>query len=205
MKKIFLLGLSLLTLGLFNSCSKENESGIADDTPLSVREVKVTSFEPIQGKPGTLLTIQGEDFSTTKGVHVVKIGGIRATVLSLAEKTLTVRVPEEVNSGKISVTIANSTGVSEDTFTVIKSPKTVKIGNFEPKSGKPGTTVVIDGWNFGSTKEANGVKFGEVSAEVKVVSENRIKAKVPEGATTDKITVYANGSSYTTQEAFVVE
>lgn len=79
------------------------------------------------------------------------------------------------------------------------------ITNFTPPSGKVGTSVTINGKNFGNTKTNNTVKFGNVVAEITTVSTTKLVVTVPVGATTGKISVTANGDTATSSSTFTVE
>jgi hypothetical protein len=76
------------------------------------------------------------------------------------------------------------------------------VGSFTPTSGITGSTVTINGTNFapGAT-----VKFGTVaSASVTFVSGTQIKAVVPNGAVTAKISVTTPAGTATSASNFTV-
>src|SRR5690606_15961663 len=60
---------------------------------------------------------------------------------------------------------------------------------FSPESGKAGDVITIEGVNFSAAVSGNVVKFNNTTAEVTEASATIIKAKVPAGATSGKITV----------------
>ncbi len=72
-----------------------------------------------------------------------------------------------------------------------------KISSFSPTSGPVGTEIFIMGQNFGSTAAANTVKIGNTAATIATASTTELFIIVPEGATTGKISVTANGKTDT--------
>ncbi|WP_190810528.1 IPT/TIG domain-containing protein [Flagellimonas sp. S3867] len=70
-----------------------------------------------------------------------------------------------------------------------------KINSFSPTSGPVGTNIWITGQNFGATPAANVVKIGETTATITSAKATEIFVTVPEGATTGKISVIANGKT----------
>jgi hypothetical protein len=67
------------------------------------------------------------------------------------------------------------------------------ITGFSPSSGQFGDTVIITGKRFSATASDNIVKFNGTTAVVSSGTSTQIVAIVPEGATTGRITVRANG------------
>ncbi len=81
-------------------------------------------------------------------------------------------------------------------FTSCKDEETISapvISSFSPESGTTGTTVIITGSNFSTTLADNVVKFNEAVATVSAASATSLTVTVPDGATTGKITITANG------------
>src|SRR5207244_3003224 len=91
------------------------------------------------------------------------------------------------------------TGTSAADFIVIKPPT---ITSFTPTSAVVGTVVTISGTNLNSVTD---VKFNGTSAVVlTVVSAGSIKATVPMGATTGKISVTNRADTATSTAVFKV-
>lgn len=82
--------------------------------------------------------------------------------------------------------------------------KTATIKGFNPTSGPVGTSVTINGTNFGATEAGNTVKFGAVAATVNSASASSLKVTVPEGAQTATISVTVDGKTATSADAFTV-
>ena len=95
---------------------------IGDDTKnsmgeFSVRQVKITSIIPTEVEPGSLLTIEGENFGNTAGsrdpntmfgVNRVMINGVKAQVRKWRPNKLEVMVPTNSVSGDLVVQLASS-------------------------------------------------------------------------------------------------
>ena len=95
--------------------------------------VTVYSFDPTGGLPGDRVEVFGVGFSSTASENVVSIGGVQATVVSVAACTLVIEVPAGDVSGPIAVTTPLGTGVSSQKFnpasvTIAPTPPAILIG-----------------------------------------------------------------------------
>ncbi len=88
--------------------------GCPDATP--VPPPSVDSFSPIQGAPGTPVTIQGSNLGGQ--FAVVRFHGTMADPPTGDDTTLMVTVPNGATTGRITVTTARGTGISPTDFTV---------------------------------------------------------------------------------------
>ncbi|MFN3138252.1 MAG: BspA family leucine-rich repeat surface protein [Allomuricauda sp.] len=78
------------------------------------------------------------------------------------------------------------------------------IANFTPESGPVGTEITITGTNFSTTVASNTVKIGSATATVTAATATQLKATVPTGATTAKVTVTVGGNTATSTKDFTV-
>lgn len=116
---IFLIGIALV------SCGEED----TDPKPPTV-----ASFTPAYGLPGSLLTINGTNFSKTASDISVKINGVESTISSATKTQLKVVVPEAA-TGKVSVTVKGKETTSVVDFEVLKDfPRNGLVG-FYPFDG----------------------------------------------------------------------
>jgi len=131
------------------------------------------------------VTITGANFT---GASAVRFNGLGASSFTVDSPTrITVLVPYNATTGRISVTTSAGTGTSSDVFTV-----TPRITSFTPISGPPGTVVTVNGLNFAPVTD---VKFNTTSAAAfTIVSASKITATVPSGATSGWIWVYVGFS-----------
>lgn len=176
----FMLAL-VSSLGLY-SCKR--------DAPKDATMV-LQSFNPEQGSEGGVITLTGRNFSSSKEKNIVKFNGVEAIVSEASGDgtSLTVIVPENATTGKISVKTGDQEVVSAKEFTV--NPLAPAITGFTPDHGPAGTVVVITGKNFVSPAK---VIFGELEGvDVVVVSKTRIEVKAPADLLNGKITVECNG------------
>ena len=83
----------------------------------------ITDFKPQKGKPGTKVTITGENFSPTKSRNIVAFAGTVAKVVSANKKgtEIKAKVPKQAQTGYITVTVDGNTAESKEQFTVTTS------------------------------------------------------------------------------------
>ncbi|MEI9921916.1 MAG: IPT/TIG domain-containing protein [Bacteroidota bacterium] len=125
-------------------------NGVGTATTVSNFEVlaapTITSFAPTSGIIGAQVTITGTNLQYNP---VVKFGSVTATVSSINPTQLIVVIPAGATDGKISVTTdGTATAVSSATnFDVTTAPV---ITSLSPLFGPAGTTVAINGTDFGN-------------------------------------------------------
>ena len=90
------------------------------------------------------------------------------------------------NYGSNTVSVLRNT-ISEN----VTMPPT--IGSFTPTSGPVGTTVTITGSNFSTNGGDNIVRFGDMQADLSGATSTQLTVTVPNGATTNPISVTVNG------------
>lgn len=171
--KAFILTTSLAFM--MSSCSDDAE------TPLAT----ITEFSPSTGIVGETVIVTGTNFSTTPAENIVTFNGATALVTEATSTQLTLTVPTEATSGKISVTTKGITAISTADFTV-PNPT---IAGFNPAIAGTGVPVTITGSNFSSTAENNIVKINALPAIVTSASPTQLIAVVPAGTSTGLITV----------------
>lgn len=78
----------------------------------------ITSFSPTSGEIGTNVTITGTDFSKLITNNKVSFNGVEATVSSATNNSLSVIVPTDATTGKISIRIGCNIVSSTEDFTI---------------------------------------------------------------------------------------
>jgi hypothetical protein len=151
------------------------------------------SFSPGIGKPGTNVTITGQNFMGTIGVS---FNGTPASFNSVTSTQLVAVVPGNAMSGPITVTTTNGSATSAAIFYIPPS-----INNFNPTNGVPGTVVTIGGANF---TNATDVSFNGASAAFTVVNNTTITATIPAGASSGLISVTTPGGTASTVPTFYI-
>lgn len=169
----------------------------ASFTPLNT---SITSFSPESGVAGTAVTISGTNFGATASENTVEFNGVEAEVTAATATSLTVTVPAEATSGKITVTILGKSTASVKDFTVSQPEIT---GTF-PGIAAEGISVTISGANFSPVAEYNIVEFNGVEATVTSVSETELTVLVPAGATTGPLSVKVGSHTTATENDFEI-
>lgn len=156
----------------------------------------ISGFSPTNGNVGTLVTIEGVQFT---GVTAVRFNGIAAPgFYVMADTRIQVNVPAGATTGPISVERAGvGTNVTSAFFYL---PPVVQ--GFQPTNGRPGTWVTLFGQNL---RGATAVHFGGIPAAFDPPQTNTIlRAIVPAGAMTGPIRVTTPGGVYLSTSNFVV-
>ncbi|MBI5524917.1 MAG: IPT/TIG domain-containing protein [Deltaproteobacteria bacterium] len=161
----------------------------------------ISDFSPASGPPGTLVSITGANFGTDGNVL---FGGVTAdSIPSWTDRAISAVVPVGASTGPITVRTSEGTAESAANFTV--TYPTPVISGFSPASGAPGTAVTVTGKWFGALQGTSGISFGGVKAEtVYVWSETELRAAVPEGAVSGKISVKTEWGTAESQTSFAV-
>lgn len=182
-KKILFINALVMTI-LFNGCGSSG----------SQAPPEITSLQPDHGPPGTLVTINGKNFSSEKPSIEVSFNGTSGTVESTAEAQIEATVPEGASSGQVTVSIDGKKAVGPNFTVEAKAPG---ISTVDPDSGVVGTQVVIKGMNFSAIASENGVTFNGVSATISSASETELVTEVPGGATDGPVEVTVKQKSTT--------
>ncbi|HYG19563.1 MAG TPA: IPT/TIG domain-containing protein [Ohtaekwangia sp.] len=179
------------------SCKDDDGDEDTIDPPAPM----ITSFTPTSDVTGYSVVITGQNFSATPGENAVKFNGATAVVTAATASQLTVTVPEDATTGKITVTVNGKTATSADDFVVLATPV---ITGFSPGIGAPGISVTITGENFLDEAERNTVEFNGTTATVTSATDTELTVTVPEDATTGKISVTIGSHTETSENDFVI-
>ncbi len=150
----------------------------------------ITDFSPVLGPVGSIVTIDGINFT---GVTSVKFGNTPASATPVSDTQLSATVPIGASTGPISITGNSTTFTTSSNFTVTGAKPVIT--GFEPSYGARGATVTITGANF-TNLASPAVEFNGVAAAYQTpTSTTELTATIPAGATTGLITVNnASGS-----------
>lgn len=161
------------------------------------------AFYPKKGVVGTPVFIFGKDLLPfpASDAYKLKFNGAEAKIKWHKDYKIFTRVPSGATTGKI--TLEYNGVVLATTAEDFEVPTPV-ITRFSPGKGNIGDRVAIIGQNFTYKKEYVEVKFNGVKADVLFSSHRYIKVRVPEGATTGKITVNVGGQEVTSATDFIV-
>jgi hypothetical protein len=167
-----------------------NSVGTATSSTAFVIEGSViTGFTPGTGVPGTLITINGQNFTE---VSAVRFNGTSATILGSLPTQILATVPAAATTGPIEVVTSLGSALSSTDFTVLTP---AVIAGFAPAKGPLGTKITLTGQFFTG---ATAVEFSGVAASFTVASDTQIVTTVPAGTTRFsriKVTTPAGGTT----------
>jgi len=150
---------------------------------------------------GDTITIIGQNFSAVADENLISIQGIPTTVITASSTEIKAKVPSGVPFSYVDVVVARAgyqKAVSQISVRAYPSPV---ITGISPTSGPVGTVVTIYGKNLEETLDANMIAFTDAKGEVAnmvitpfnplTATADSIRIKVPAGAGTGKISLYA--------------
>ena len=117
-----IIAITVITMAMAQ-CKKNNPTNIGTVKP------GITDISPLQGLAGTLVTISGAGFDTTRATTTVKINGEVATIQSLTSTQINFVIPKKATTGKITLankdtTITFPANFTVNSLTVAKLPAT---------------------------------------------------------------------------------
>ncbi|GGA88881.1 IPT/TIG domain-containing protein [Mucilaginibacter rubeus] len=180
---------SLLILWTFcMGCTKHGESDVL--IPI------VDTIAPNVGSAGDQINIIGSNFSTKIKDNVVIFGVGQPAVVTAATPTrLTVTIPEASDGAWVlMLRVKNSQTIRAGLVTIVSLPT---ITSMSPVTGPAGTQITLNGTNFSSTISDNVVKINGVDATIQKVSDTRLTAVIPPGATSGPVTLTVRGKNAT--------
>lgn len=150
----------------------------------------ITAVIPGQGPVGTVVEIQGQNFSPSPGGNLVRFNGVIAPVLSESTTTLNAVVPPRATSGPLNVEVAGD--LSNDVVFMVTSPW---ITDLSVRFGDYGDPVTILGENFSPIPSENEVRFNGALAAVLASTTTTIDTSVPFNSTRGPVTVRVAGET----------
>jgi uncharacterized repeat protein (TIGR01451 family) len=170
-------------------------NGSVTSTQLFYLPATITNITPTSGGVGTLVRIDGNNFSNATPVA---FNGVTASFIVTNNNSIGAFAPVGVASGVISVTTPFGTTNSTQLFYVAPT-----ISDFSPTHGVAGTRVTINGTSF---TNASAVTFNGLPAVSFIVTNNStLSAVVPTNATAGKIVVTAPGGSGQSANDFIID
>jgi len=167
--------------------------------PGDVPPPTISSFTPVEGTPGTEVTITGTNFRAA----IVEFAGAAAvfpkTPVRSPFTTVKVDVPLGAATGPITIEATGGRTTSSQLFTARPAPPP-EITSFSPQQGGVGSSVTI----FGKNLLGAAVRFNEKPAEVLRTTATSVTAEVPAGATSGPIRVTTPSGTVTSATGFLV-
>ncbi len=172
----------------------------------SIQQVKITKLVPPEAEPGSVLTIEGENFGNTAGsrdpntmfgVNRVVINGILAEVRKWRPSKIAVKIPANAKSGDVVVQLASSDPLPDGSCCAPveyfeSNPMPVSLIptiSFSPAKGPIGTKIVLSGQQFGDTQGPHdAIYIGDTLVTISKWSPRTIVAHVPLHAASGPVT-----------------
>lgn len=168
----------ILAYSMFIGCSD-------DDKKLGSASISITDFTPMEGLPGTEVTINASGFGEKAKVFFNETEV--SEYVSRSGNTIVVRVPDNASTGKIGVLDGDAFGFSMQQFTFIPS---AVIQSYSQNTAPVGETLIINGRNFFDISlEDITVKFGNATASVISATSTTLTVVIPEGAESGPVVV----------------
>lgn len=150
----------------------------------------ISSFSPIAGSPGTLITIHGHNFSPTSQENSVEVGGQSALVVAASPTELKVITDSNILDGPVKVTVGSHTVSGPTDFHVLAYPN--------PGAGEDGPPISFQGAGAGAQGDVDPI--GTVRVLVALVRPNDRSPGAGERAAV--VTAWDNVRTFYTQASY---
>lgn len=176
------------------------ETGVAANQTLTIdasvtgpQVPLITSFEPESAQVGETIRFGGSNFTTVNGIRFNGVTAPQYTLLG--DNLIEVEVPEDATSGFVRARNDKGVGTSNAPFIVVYQPE---IESFTPTVATVGMEVTVKGAHFDEVDEFlfNGVESNDVTVDYA----SRVRAIVPEGASSGPITISNSAGSATSSD-----
>ncbi|HEY0373015.1 MAG TPA: IPT/TIG domain-containing protein [Thermoanaerobaculia bacterium] len=182
---------AVVASGALSGSAQVQKGGVwSNSLTFTIITPNITSISPSTGYPGTSVTINGTNFGATQGSGSVWLGNkLAGSITSWSNTQIVAVVAATALSGSVQVQQGGVWGNSV-TFTVI----TPNITSVSPTTGYPGTSVTINGTNFGATQGSGSVWLGnKLAGSITSWSNTQIVAVVAATATSGSVQVQQGG------------
>ena len=171
-------------LFLFASCGEDGTDVFELGTEDPV--VTITALSPDYGYSGDEFDVIGDNLAGAVDFVKVNIGENVAKVLSCTDERITVRIPEDATTGKISGKFFNEELKTDLMLRVLGKPSVESISK---EWGFVGDLITFTGTELGTKADDIKMIFGDakVNAPVTEWSETSFTVQIPVGATSGKI------------------
>ena len=169
-----------------------------DTARLTITSPWISSVSPQTGRTNTVVTVNGENFGSSRGSSSVRIGSVVvSSFTSWSSRAIRFRIPRNTPPGNL--TVRTSEGTSNYIRLEVTSPYLARIS---PAQIKTGDRLTLTGGNFGTRRGTGYVSFASnvrpSAAEYVSWSNSRIVVEVPDGAQSGNVRITtSNGTSGT--------
>ncbi len=163
----------------------------------------ITSFSPLEGFPGTVVTLTGSNFGSSELKTKVKLGDKVIKILSVTDNKIEVQVPEDAPDGRFTIEISDKgSAVTDTSFSLWVL---LQIASFSPEKGQEGTIIKIAGKGFLTDVKLVSVQLGSKKLKITGLKPEEISVKVPAGVVSGELTVFIKGrGTVKTDKKFLV-
>jgi len=145
------------------------------------------TIAPLSGPAGADITITGSYFSSIAGEVSVLFNGKPASIETMADNKLAVKVPAGAGTGTILVLVNGQQTVGPEF-----KEQNLGIAQLVPDNGLAGSQITIKGIGFSTVASDNKVDFNGIAATVISASETELTVTAPAGVTTGVVNVSVN-------------
>ncbi|NIG56742.1 IPT/TIG domain-containing protein [Chitinophaga sp. Cy-1792] len=145
---------------------------------------QINAVAPLSGPANATVDISGDNFSTLADEVTVTFNGQPATLVSTADKKITVKVPAGAGTGKMVVTVNGQLSDGP-----VFKEQALGVKQLLPDNGLAGTVIVIKGTGFNTNAAANTVTMGTLNATVTAATDTTLTIIAPAGVTTGLVKV----------------
>lgn len=147
----------------------------------------IETINPIVGKFGDTLLINGNHFDTDNSRNKVLFGNIQSTVIESQRESLKVLVPENLES-PVELIILNAQLQNVTYHTPFQLP-TPEINSISPLNATFRDEITITGNNFQAEISGNKIYFGNIEATITYADRNTLKVTVPDDLESSSVPV----------------
>ena len=168
----------------------------SDTARLTITSPWVRSISPQTGRTNTVVTVNGENFGSSRGSSSVLIGSVAvSSFTSWSSRAIQFRIPLNTPPGNL--TVKTSEGTSNFVRLEITSPYLTSIW---PTQVKTGDRLTLTGGNFSTTRGTGYVLFASnvrpSAVDYVSWSDRRIVVEVPDGTQSGNVQIAtSNGTS----------
>lgn len=160
----------------------------------------ITAVEPAGGQPRARITLRGVGLVGTRRNVRVTYGGLPAGVHRITPTELVVQVPRRATGvHPFVVTLPDGSSTSSPPFVVQRAPV---VDDVTPRTGPPGTLLVIRGRHFGNDVRAVQVRIGGRPLRVRAVTDREIRAEVLQGTPAGNVEVQVHALTVASRRPF---
>ena len=136
--------IATVTTGSSSGVAEIQQGSMSNSLPFTIDTATIASIYPTSGLTGTQVTISGSGFGSAQGSGSVWLGTVPAIVNSWSDGQVVATVASGAASGNVLI-LQNGVMSNAVPFTI----NVTQITSINPNSGPDGTSVTINGNNFG--------------------------------------------------------